>query len=296
MALPVQASLAAQVAAQARPIVPIRPTTLPPSKAPITVPDAVQRFTSLVQQSRRTAGELAYLGFRIWAADDWQSLGFVDEDGFCDALGVSHSWWRQCVRLGERLQSLTLAEMQNMTQSTMESLARVHPSIWSEYAWVEESKALRGREFSMLVTERNEKVMRGHLSEPRVQLMLRVPLSQHPVLERRLESIRRQERLSSAAEALNFALESVDEKYLLVDTLADIQRQVGELSRVYGSIMESPDEKESRLETGTDLSLKAKMRAQQLTSRILKTIGAVCDESGSEEVPSPNAGTISKTA
>lgn len=289
MGLPVQASLAAQVAAQARPIsiTPIRPSTLPPSTAPISLSDIYQRFSTLVHQERRTAGELAFLAFRLWTANEWEALGFADADAFCSQLGISENWWKRNVVLGEKLQHLTLAEIQSLTQTAMESLVRVHPSIWSEYAWIEEAKVLAPREFKMLVMQRNEQVARRQLSEPRTQLTLRVPLIQHPVLERRLEAIRRQEKLGSTAEALTFALESVDRADLMADTLAEIQRQVGELSRIQESLKESQSEKEARFESGTDDGSAARAKAQKLTASILRTIGesnAVCKE----EVCAPN--------
>lgn len=271
-----KASLAAQVAAQARPIsvTPIRPSPLPPSNAPISLSDIYQRFSSLVHQERRTAGELAFLAYRLWLANEWEALGFHDAEGLCNSLGISEAWWRRSIILGERLQNLSMIEMQGFSQTTMESLCRVHPSIWSEYAWVEEAKALAPREFKMLVHQRNEQVLNNHLVEPRTALTLRVPLSQHPVLERRLETIRRQERLGSVAEALTFALASVDRADLMQDTLAEIHRQAGELSRIQESLKETPDEKDARFENGPDRRQStARLRAQRLTASILRLIG-----------------------
>jgi hypothetical protein len=286
--MPLPASLAAQVAAQARPIsiTPIRPTTLPPSSAPITLTDTFERFSTLVHQERRTAGELAVLAFRLWSANDWEALGFADCEAFCASLGISDGWWRRRVTLGDRLQHLALGEVQSLSQDVMESILRVHPSIWSEYAWVEEAKVLLYREFQMLVHQRNSQVISSQLSEPRTKLTLRVPLSQHPVLERRLESIRRQEKLGSTAEALNFALESVDRADRMSDTLSELQKQVAELSRIQELLKESQAEKEARFESGTDDS-GARLKAQRLTAQILKTIGGV-SEVRAEEVQTPD--------
>jgi hypothetical protein len=272
----VQASLAAQVAAQARPsiITPIRPSTLPPSTAPITLTELDQRFRALVRHQSRTLGEMVFVVYRLWTADSWESLGCADVESYCNSVGVSYAYWKRLAILGQRLQSLTLAEMQNLPLRAMESLIRVHPSIWSEYAWVEEAKALTAREFSMLVMQRNERVAHGQLSEPRTQLTLRVPLSQHPVLERRLETLRRQEKFGSTAEALTYALESVDRADLMADTLSEIQSQVAELSRIQDSLKESQAEKEARFASGMDDGSAARLKAQKLTAQILKTIGA----------------------
>lgn len=283
-------SLAAQVAAQVRPVsvTPIRPVVLPPSTAPVTVGDTFQRFSALVQTHRRTAGELAYLAYRLESANEWQALGFSDVEGMCDALGITEQWWKRCVLLGERLQHLTLTEIQTLSSAAMDSLTRVHPSLWNEYAWVEEAKVLQPKEFRMLVSQRNEQVTKSQLSEPRTQLMLRVPLSQHPVLERRLEMIRKQERLGSTAEALTFALASVDRADLMTDTLTEIQRQVAELSRIQESLRELPSEKDARLD-GDKGQVAARIRAQKLTAQIMRTIGDVC-ASSEEEIQDADTG------
>lgn len=280
-----RASLAAQVAAQNRPvsITPIRPAVQSPSDAPITLRDLAERFTSLAKQQARTVGEMIFVAYRLWLANDWPALGFEDVEGFCEAAGVSVRYWDQLTVLGERLQHLTLGEVQNLSFPILQSLGKVHPSIWSEYAWVEEAKALTAKEFQMIVAQRNSQVTKT-LVEPRCALTLRVPLSQQPVLERRLEALRRQERFSSTAEALTFALESVDRADLLADTVAEIQGQVSELKRLYES--ESPEEKDARLDGKIGVGVKA----QSLFRRIDKTIGGAADALPAEEVSSADSG------
>jgi hypothetical protein len=228
---------------------------------------------------------MVFVSCRLWEADDWTELGFQDAEAYADSVGISCGYLRQLASLGERLRFLTVAEIQNLSLRAMNALGRVHPAIWNEYPWVEEAKALTAREFISLVMHRNEQA--GHtLCEPRTQLMLRVPLSQHPVMERRLETIRRQERLGSVAEALNFALESVDEKYVLADALAEIQKQMQELSRIQDSLKELSGERDARLENGPDREQRAaRVRASKLTASILRTIS---DAVPTEEVQTPD--------
>lgn len=278
-----RASLAAQVAAQSRPII-----TLPPSSVPISLSELDQRFRSLVVAQRRICAEMAYTAFRLWQADEWEQLGVHDAEEYCRSLGFGIGHWRNLVTLGERLQSLTLAEISGFTYAAMQWMVKVHPAIWSEYPWAEEAKSLPTRDFALLVATRNEQVTKS-LVEPRATIPIRVPLSQHAVIERRLETIRKQERLSSTADALAYALESVDRADLMADTLAEIQDQVSELKRIQDSLKETPDELESRLEGNGD-PVAARLRANKLTSQILKTIGDVV-EVHAEEVQSASTGT-----
>jgi hypothetical protein len=230
---------------------------------------------------------MVFVSFRLYEASDWEALKVTDAEAYADSVGISYPYFRRLATLGERLQFLTVAEIQNLSIRSMSDLTKVHPSIWNEYPWVEEAKALTAREFSTLVMQRNE-LAGVSLCEPRTQLTLRVPLSQHPVMERRLETIRRQEKLGSVAEALNFALESVDEKYLLADTLSEVQRQMQELSRIQESFKELSSEKTDRLEHGEDAGqIKARARAAKLTASILRTINDAVSE---EEISSTDAG------
>jgi hypothetical protein len=283
-------SLAAQVAAQSRPSIPPIPVvTLPPSSSPITLKELDQRFRALIVQHRRTLGEMVFLSFRLCEASDWEKLGYSDAESYADSVGISYAYFRRLATLGERLQFLTVAEIQNLPLRAMSDLTKVHPSIWNEYPWIEEAKALTAREFSALVMRRNEQAGVS-LCEPRTQLTLRVPLSLHPVMERRLETIRRQEGLGSVAEALSFALESVDEKYLLAETLTEIQKQMQELSRIQDSLKETSGEKANRLENGEDAAqIRARARASKLAASILRTIGEVVEIS-EEEVQVADSG------
>lgn len=285
-----RASLAAQVAAQNRPIsiTPIRPAVQPPSDAPITLKDMAVQFFSLSRQQSRVVGEMILVAYRLWVANDWPALGFTDVEAFCDHAGITAKYWDQLTLLGERLQLLTVGEVQGLSLAMLNSLARVHPSIWSEYAWVEEAKALQAREFAMLVTQRNEEVNKS-LTEPRCALTVRVPLSQHPVLERRLEALRRQERLGSIGEALTFALESVDRADLMADTLEEIKTQVSELQLLYDGMEESSSEREARLETGKSVTGTV-VKAQTLLKRMEKKISGVVDEVYEEEIQEPGSG------
>ena len=284
------ATLAAQVVAQSRPAIsPVPVVTLPPSPAPITLKELDQRFRALARQHARTLGEMVFVAYRLVEADNWESLGMLCGEDYAESVGISYSYFRRLATLGERLQFLTVTEIQNLSVRSMSDLTKVHPAIWNEYPWVEEAKALTAREFSALVMIRNEQA--GHsLCEPRTQLTLRVPLSQHPVFERRLETIRRQEKLGSVAEALTLALESVDEKYLLSDTLTEIQKQMQELSRIQSSMKELSTEKADRLEHGEDAEqIRARSRAAKLTASILKTIGDVV-EIHEEEIHAADSG------
>jgi len=232
---------------------------------------------------------MVFLSFRLCEASDWEKLGYSDAESYADSVGISYAYFRRLATLGERLQFLTVAEIQNLPLRAMSDLTKVHPSIWNEYPWIEEAKALTAREFSALVMRRNEQAGVS-LCEPRTQLTLRVPLSLHPVMERRLETIRRQEGLGSVAEALSFALESVDEKYLLAETLTEIQKQMQELSRIQDSLKETSGEKANRLENGEDAAqIRARARASKLAASILRTIGEVVEIS-EEEVQVADSG------
>jgi hypothetical protein len=293
--IPQRASLAAQVAAQARPVsvTPIRQAILPPSNAPITVSDLDSRFRSVVNTERRSAAESAYLAYRLWSANNWESLGYKDEESYCDSVGIGYRWWQRRVTIGERLQHLTLAEIQGFSFAALENLGRVHPSLWSEFAWVEEAKLLPPREFSMLVTQRNAAVVKDQLYEPRRAMTIRVPVSQQPVMERRLETIRRQMRLSSVADALNFALESVDRVDLMSDLLEEVQTQVTALKQLYdvNRLAESSAEKESRLADGSDKSLTmTAFKAAQLLKRIDRALGEAADALPKETVHEAGTG------
>ena len=157
-----------------------------------------------------------------------------------------------------------------------------------------EAKALRSKEFVLLVLKRNTQVGRT-LSEPRCALTVRVPLSQHPVIERRLEALRRQERLSSSAEALAFALESVDRAGLMADTITEIQGQIAELKHLYdpANLEESDAEREARLADGKSLTASA-IRAQILLRKIDRMIEGIADALPAEEVsPAGDGETVS---
>lgn len=287
-----RASLAAQVAAQARPasITPIRPAVLPQSDAPITLVELAERFRSLAKQQGRTVCEMVFVAHRLWLANDWQALGYSDVESFCEAAGVTVRYWDRLALIGERLQNIPLAEAQNIPFAALEALSRVHPSIWNEYAWVEEAKALRTKEFVLLVLKRNAQVGRT-LTEPRCALTVRVPLSQHPVIERRLEALRRRQRLSSSAEALTFALESVDRAGLMADTIAEIQNQVEELKHLYdpANLEESEAERDARLADGKSVTDSA-MKAQGLLRKIDRMIEGIADALPEEEVPPASDG------
>lgn len=282
-----RASLAAQVAAQARPasITPIRPAVVSPSDAPITLVELAERFRSLAKQNSRTVCEMVFVAHRLWLANDWQALGYSDVESFCEAAGVTLRYWDRLALIGERLQHVPLAEAQSIPFASLEALSRVNPSIWNEYAWVEETKALRSKEFVLLVLKRNSQLGKT-ISEPRCALTVRVPLSQHPVIERRLEALRRQERLSSSAEALAFALESVDRAGLMADTIAEIQEQVEELKHLYdpANLQESEAEREARLADGNSLTASA-IKAQGLLRKIDRMIEGISDALPAETVP-----------
>ncbi len=254
-------------------VAPIRtPQALPPSNSPITLVDLDQKLRALAVQHRRVWAESAFIAYRLWLANDWERLGFADAEAYCDSLGITLGHWRNLVTFGKRLQHLTLPEMQSLTYAAMQWLAKVHPKIWDEYAWVEEAKALPSRDFAMLVAQRNEQITKT-LVEPRVSLTIRVPTSHQAAIERRLETIRRQEKLGSTAEALTYALESVDRAWRMEDTLSEIQAKVAELNRIQDSLRETREEREARLENGPDKDQTgARIRAQQLTNWILKTL------------------------
>lgn len=233
---------------------------------------------------------MVFVAHRLWLANDWQALGYQDVESFCEAAGVTVRYWDRLALIGERLQHISLPEAQNIPFASLEALSRVNPSIWNEYAWVEEAKALRSKEFVLLVLKRNSQLGKT-ISEPRCALTVRVPLSQHPVIERRLEALRRQERLSSSAEALAFALESVDRAGLMADTISEIQEQIAELKHLYDpvNLQESDAEREARLADGDSLTASA-IKAQGLLRKIDRMIEGISDAIPAQAVPAADSG------
>lgn len=228
---------------------------------------------------------MVFVAYRLWVANDWQALGYSDLESFCEASGVTVRYWDRLALIGERLQHVPLIEAQNIPFASLEALSRVYPAIWNEYAWVEEAKALRSKEFALLVLQRNAQVGRT-ISEPRCALTVRVPLSQHPVIERRLEALRRREQLSSSADALTFALESVDRAGLMADTILEIQEQVAELKHLYdpANLQESEAERDARLNDGRSVTTSA-IKAQGLLRKIDRMIEGISDALPAEAVP-----------
>lgn len=251
---------------------------LPPGQ--FSTPELDQQFRGAVKAVRNSLAAVAYYGYRLLIADDWPSLGYDSAEHYCEEQGLSEGIWRRYTLLGERLQHLTLADMQQLRVASADALAKVHPDLWPEYAWVEEAKLLPVREFEMLVRQRNLAHQPSQLAEPRIMVSVSVPLSQQSQIERRMTSLRRRAKLATSGDTLLFALEAAERASLLEDVLGAVQLSVAELGRLWKpdepwavGLAESAAEKTARLDHGETSSLvDAGARSQQITRAILRAL------------------------
>ena len=296
-------ALPARPAASLTPIRPIRPPQAAQQPSPMQQPSLMHapvtlssrdpaaltaseldtRLRGAVTTAHRSTCELIYYGYRLKLATDWRELGFATEEAYVESLGIGWMMWDRWIRIGERLAHLTLTEMTSISQRALGLLASVQPDLWPEYAWLEEAKVLPAREFEMLVKQRNHEHQpagsRGLLSEPRADIKVAIPISQQAVLQRRLDQLRRRERLATTGEALVYALAATDRAGQLEDSLAAIQPSLAELARLWkpaeewsAGLQESVAEKAARLEQGLPSLSDVAQRTQQLTRTILREL------------------------
>lgn len=295
--------LAAQIAARARQqsqhsehaqpprppvsLVQMRPVpvaeVLSPS-TPIFHQDDIESWNLQLRQAvdghRNTLVEIAYYGAKIRAANGWEKLGFVDEDGYREDVGLGEKTWKEYLKLGERLSHLSLEQMSRLTFKAARLLTRVDGQIWSEFAWAEEAALLPAREFAMLVDQRNREVNPAIKIEARGRLSVEVGLSQLEPMERKIESLKKQCRLQSTAAAVNYALEAAERQSSLIQRVANLESSINELARLWQTsapwsteLSEPDSERDARLKAGAPTGLSdAAVLSQRITRRILRSL------------------------
>src|SRR5271165_870999 len=287
--------LAARVAAAQRPqiaevpkaaaelrlpkIVPLPATVSAATHVALPIPELDQRFRAATTKARAALWEMVYYGHMLEQAQAWPGLGFDSGEAYAEHHGISAATWNNYMVLGDRLGHLSLAEMQGLRLQTMTELAKIHPSLWDEYAWIEEAKALPPRDFAMIVAERNRQAAPKPLAEPRADVRVSLPLSQQVAVARRLDQIRRKQRLHSTGDALLVAIAAVDRAGILEDTLAEVKSRVAELERLWrpdqpglAGLVESPAERAARVDRGDTSLSDAATRTQQLARMLLKDL------------------------
>lgn len=308
---PMQTVLAARAAqTQQRPavsLVEMKPSAPAPASPQVTAPAATgtgivetyAQFKSAIERHRFSTIQMAYYGRRLKAAEDWESIGFRDEEHFRNHHGLSEQRWRDCLMLGERLMGLTLEQACDLTVDAARYLTKIHPRIWDEYSWLDEARLLPSREFGMLVEQRNHESSPARMVEPKANVMVQVPVSQRTAIERRLGNIRKYHKLQSAGAALEYSLRAAERERQVTSRLAGLEEEVAKLSRIWNpegpwsvSLTESTDELEKRLAEGQSGSLsEAAALSQRLMSRILKSLEAV-----HEVLPETSQSTVDKTS
>jgi hypothetical protein len=270
---------------QLTPVVPTLLTTTLLAPGQLATAELDQQFRGAVRQVRNSLAAAAYYGYRLLAADDWPSLGYDSAEHYYTEQGLSEALWKRYTTIGERLQHISLSDMQSLRISSADALSKVHPDLWPEYAWVEEAKLLPTREFEILVSQRNREHQptASQLAEPRITMSVSVPVSQQSLLERRLQSLRRRAKLATTGDTLIFALEAADRAGLLEEVLGSVQQAVAELGRLWkpespwsAGLQESAAEQADRLEHGeaggAASLIDAAARSQQLTRAILRAL------------------------
>jgi hypothetical protein len=244
--------------------------------------ETTQEIYSLLKKSvtrlRNAMVETAYFAYQLAARDEWSKLGFEDEEACRESLGLAESTWATYLLLGERLSSLTLDQMRELSVGCCRLITTISAKIWDEYAWVEEARVLSTREFSALVGQRNRdwKIAgRVGVAEPRAALTVQVPISQQQGLEQRIESLRRVRRLRSSSEALDQALAAAEREPVVVSQIELLAKAAAELERVWEMLpQESAEEKEERYARGEGMNsvAEAASRTLRLTRKMLKVV------------------------
>lgn len=293
--------LAARVAAAQRPqnaVLPVElqpatelrlPQIVPPPASAATIAELDQRFRAATMRARAAIWEMVFYGHKLEQAESWVALGFESGSTYAEAQGISATTWNNYMVLGDRLRRLSLAEMQGLKLGTMTELAKVHPNIWNEYAWVEEAKALPARDFAAIVSQRNREYSPKPLAEPRADVRVSMPLTQQVAVARRLDQIRRKQQLATTGDALIVAVAAVDRAALLEDTLSEVKQKIAELERLWrpdqpglAGLIESDTEKAARIERGEPALTDAAARTQQLTRMLLKDLRDVSAADGDQ--------------
>jgi hypothetical protein len=249
---------------------------LPPQRADLTHSGAetTQELDVLLRKGtssiRIGLAEVAYSSFRLHEKDEWGTLGFASEADYFASLGYAESTWDSYLLLGERLNSLTLAMMQEIPAASARLLATISAKIWPEFAWVEEARILAPREFALLVKDRRAQAGAGRgIAEPKTHLELSIPLLQKDEFEHRLDSLRRREKLPTQAAVLDFALRSAEKDPARSGVVERLAQMAEELARTWDGV-------DIRLgdlaDPETESLLAAKRHAQDLLRQIQKSL------------------------
>jgi hypothetical protein len=265
----------------------VSPVSLTAPPPPIPLRDWADRCEQATSTLRNSIVELSYYGYKLRAAADWGSLGFPTESSFVEHLGISSTQWQKYMVLGERIESLPLHLLRDLTVDIAERLALIHPRIWPEFPWLEEARALTGREFRVLVEQRNKDLagVGGTGSGPTLlRPTTRLPFllaEQHSKrMRRRVEALRKVEGLKSAVDVLDYALACAEEKDQLdarTQAAGELLAELGDVCAETVSAQESATAQLARYETGespTASVLASVDRIRILVARLQETLTA----------------------
>ena len=245
------------------------PQILPPQGATeVRVLDRHVRDTAKKLKTATMA--LAHWGYRLRCeieelGGDWSFLGAEievqtetgpqmrvakTEDEYRRSLDVSRSLWYKAISIGEALSQLPLAEMEGIPVTNALLLSQVNPAIVPNYPWIREAKTLSNEEFAKKIAQRNKQ--HGSEREPLVRFSLNVTVSQKRFLEETLERFRKENELSSIAQALEFL---VAENHDRPNATATIKVCVNLLTWALGRMQRRKDSRESREAQWTEKAL-----------------------------------------
>lgn len=288
-------TLAAQVAAAAKPQAPqttliqSRPQLVPSASASSVASPALatkfQRLQRAADTLRQSAIEIAFIGWEIESADGWQALGFDSAESAGEILGLSAATWRNYLTLGSRLHSrnLTLDQAQKLTMQSASLLMKIHPTLWTEFAWIDEAMMLSAKQFAALIDDRHGQLAAADLprgAEFTSSLTLSLPASRRAIVETKLTNLRRSLGASSDAATLEQALDIAARQTETRASFEKLSSQLAALDQLWPSDApwqvgtESSAEREARFageSWPTDLT-EAAARSQSLTRSLRQTL------------------------
>ena len=105
---------------------------------------------------RQSSLQLAYYGWRVKKLRGWTLTPMLDaEREYVQARGIPIRWWRECTRVGQVLEALTLEELSSIGLSRSQSITQINPEIWDDYDWMADARRLSAEKFDKLVRLRN---------------------------------------------------------------------------------------------------------------------------------------------
>jgi len=264
---PLQATIAAR--AQTGPTLAPAPTPQITQTGGETTRELFASLSQGVRNYRNGLAEMAHYAYRLWEKDDWLALNFADEAACYLSLGLSEADWKRHLILGERLSSLSLEEARTLPLASARLLSKISNKIWDEYAWVDEARYLPPRDFALLVADRGGAIRKQQgFAEPKTSLSLQVPTTLHSEFEQRIQSLRQREKLTSAAEVLDFALRSAEKDPALAGDIYRLDQAFQELLR----FLDSPDA-EQHADSVHKLELKIQKTLGGLKRSVTATSG-----------------------